>query len=232
MEREADAHLHLSPPCMSLTEISSFMDDFIYKQDPLAFSFLPEPAFVEGKLHLSLCPDSPLAPRGGACRAAWFRDSIMIGMCVDGCALEEQHVFVTFTKFFFNWLWSRHINIITSILLLQYHTDSNGWKKRTLLLSVLMNFFFGAAARLQKSQIEIFAGVQMMCSKPACSTITQFRTLRRMFHRSVSNCWREIHSIWILSGPWTPQEDGSLIYSQTFFLMHFLPHRSINPWRK
>lgn len=102
MEREADAHLHLSPPCMSLTEISSFMDDFIYKQDPLAFSFLPEPAFVEGKLHLSLCPDSPLAPRGGACRAAWFRDSIMIGMCVDGCALEEQHVFVTFTKFFFN----------------------------------------------------------------------------------------------------------------------------------
>lgn len=101
MEREADAHLHLSPPCMSLTEISSFMDDFIYKQDPLAFSFLPEPAFVEGKLHLSLCRDSPLAPRGGACRAAWFRDSIMIGMCVDGCALEEQSTSLSLSLSFF-----------------------------------------------------------------------------------------------------------------------------------
>ncbi len=78
---------------------------FIYKIQCALFLATAD-AFVELKLLLKWCHVSLLASLGG-CRVGWGIDSTVIGMCVDGCALEEvesmeQTMFFSTHRLFFH----------------------------------------------------------------------------------------------------------------------------------
>lgn len=113
-------------------QIPSFMDDFIYKHDPVCFH-----SHRGSEELLKWCHVYMLVPRR-ICRVG----STMIGMCLGGCTLEThvvdrpEDVLFPITKLFFSFLWlcGRCQNILISFLI----PDKQAVGRQLVLLQVLM----------------------------------------------------------------------------------------------